>query len=365
MPKQKIKRKWYTNDKTEILINIELVSTLSIDFHPGRLPQSDETKQKYSRAIKASWARKSKEEMDLFKQKLQTVWQNKSIAELTAHAEQIKNSWKQKPKEELAKFAQKKSDYMLSRTEDEIARTVQKWRNTVSNRSEEEKQQSRLLAIQTKNNWTEEQKKEYSKKLSDAYQLKPEQEKEKIRNKQRLHHLKRLYQNVPDNLENLDHTQLVPKEELNTFISKICKTKDKNNSFNTSRIEEKFYNYLRTVFEESDIFRQYLDDRYPFYCDFYIKSLDLFIELNISWTHGGHSFDADNINDQKQLLYWQQRALKSAYYQNAITTWTIRDVKKMAAAKMNNLNYKIYWLQSEVLNEIKNKTLGLKEGAFK
>ena len=28
-------------------------------------------------------------------------------------------------------------------------------------------------------------------------------------------------------------------------------------------------------------------DRYPFACDFYISSLDLFIECNYHWTHGG------------------------------------------------------------------------------
>lgn len=62
---------------------------------------------------------------------------------------------------------------------------------------------------------------------------------------------------------------------------KIYKSKKQNNSFNSSSYEENFYSNLLTIFENSDVVRQYKDERYPFACDFYIKPLDLFIELNI------------------------------------------------------------------------------------
>jgi len=32
-------------------------------------------------------------------------------------------------------------------------------------------------------------------------------------------------------------------------------------------------------------------------CDFYIPSEDLFIELNRHWSHGGHFYDPNNIED--------------------------------------------------------------------
>ena len=55
----------------------------------------------------------------------------------------------------------------------------------------------------------------------------------------------------------------------------------KNNSFNKSKEEEKYYSYLLHLYSSEDIVRQYYDkDRYPFHCDFYIKSEDLFIEVN-------------------------------------------------------------------------------------
>lgn len=44
------------------------------------------------------------------------------------------------------------------------------------------------------------------------------------------------------------------------------------------------------VFGNSNVCPQYTSERYPFLCDFYIKPLDLYIELNLYWTHGGHFF---------------------------------------------------------------------------
>ena len=63
---------------------------------------------------------------------------------------------------------------------------------------------------------------------------------------------------------------------------KIYKTKKQNHSFNTSSYEDVFYSKLLLIFDSEDIIRQYYDDRYPFNCDFYIKSKDLFIELNLN-----------------------------------------------------------------------------------
>lgn len=118
-------------------------------------------------------------------------------------------------------------------------------------------------------------------------------------------------------------------------LQKEYNTKRKNNSFNTSKPEEQSYELLKQKYP--DTIRQYRSDLYPFNCDFYIPSLDLYIECNYSWTHGGHPFNKDNSEDLKLLEKWKSG--KSNYYNNAITTWTIRDVNKRNIAKKNRLNW--------------------------
>lgn len=107
--------------------------------------------------------------------------------------------------------------------------------------------------------------------------------------------------------------------------------------FGISRIELEFYEYLISKFEKDDIIYNYISELYPFHCDFYIKSLNLYIELNSFWTHGGHPFDENNKTDLEKLELWKLKNNK--FYNGAIQTWTIRDVRKRNVAKRNNLNY--------------------------
>lgn len=75
---------------------------------------------------------------------------------------------------------------------------------------------------------------------------------------------------------------------------KEYETKKKNRTFNSSKIEDKLYLKLKSKFP--DVIHHYAaDTRYPFECDFYIPSKDLFIELNFHWTHGFEPFDKNNI----------------------------------------------------------------------
>ena len=120
---------------------------------------------------------------------------------------------------------------------------------------------------------------------------------------------------------------------------KRYKTMKKNNSFNTSKPEEKLYVLLCNIFGEDDIIRQYKEERYPYFCDFYVKSKDLFIELNGNWTHGPHAFDENNVDDVKLLENWKSKSSGKDYYSNAIYVWTELDVNKFNIAKKNNLNY--------------------------
>ena len=135
-------------------------------------------------------------------------------------------------------------------------------------------------------------------------------------------------------------TGRVPSSE---SIMKGNQTKRANNSFNTSRAEENLYQQLCNQYSPQDIERNYIDDRYPFKCDFYIKSIDLFIELNRHWTHGGHPFDSSNPSDCETLRRWQEKAKNSKFYEHAIYVWTVLDVRKIEIAKKNHLNYQLIY----------------------
>ena len=127
--------------------------------------------------------------------------------------------------------------------------------------------------------------------------------------------------------------------QLKATQQKRLESLKQHGTFVSSKYEEQFYNLLLMKFDSEDILRQYKDTRYPFACDFYIKSLDLFIELNICWTHGGGPFNKNSESCIQQLNQWQKKAKVSKFYVNAIDTWTRRDVIKLEMAKNAQLNY--------------------------
>lgn len=120
---------------------------------------------------------------------------------------------------------------------------------------------------------------------------------------------------------------------------RIYNTKKRNNSFHISEPEKLCYDYL--ISKYPDIIYQYKSEEYPFNCDFYIPSKNLYIELNIHWTHGGHPFDETNINDIMVLEKWKSK--NSKFYNMAINTWTVRDPYKRKIAMKHNLNYLEIW----------------------
>ena len=74
-------------------------------------------------------------------------------------------------------------------------------------------------------------------------------------------------------------------------------------------------NTLEIYFSSDDITYQYFDvDRYPFECDFYVTSLDLFIEVNAHWTHGGRNYMSEDIKCQQQVANWEEKAKESKFY---------------------------------------------------
>lgn len=96
-------------------------------------------------------------------------------------------------------------------------------------------------------------------------------------------------------------------------------------------------------FGEDNVIAEYWSERYPFNCDFYIRSLDLYIEVNAFWIHGRHWFNSLDENDLKMLVFWTRMMAVKSVYRKAIEVWTGTDVAKRETAKRNRLNYLVFW----------------------
>jgi G:T-mismatch repair DNA endonuclease (very short patch repair protein) len=123
------------------------------------------------------------------------------------------------------------------------------------------------------------------------------------------------------------------KSRYNEIQTKINKTKKEHKSFASSEIE----NQLCDFFNENNVkfVQQYRSEAYPFACDFYFCDYDVYVEIQGHWSHGGHAYNVEN--DKEKLDFWKSK--DSKFYENAITTWTIRDVEKRQTAKEHNLKY--------------------------
>lgn len=115
-------------------------------------------------------------------------------------------------------------------------------------------------------------------------------------------------------------------------------TKKANGSYGTSKEEESIGALLIHFFGKEDIVFQKIDRvRYPFACDFYIKSLDMFVEYNGFWHHGGKAFNPKDQKDLDIVNYWGVK--NSSNYNSAIRVWTHSDPEKRSTAKDNNLRW--------------------------
>lgn len=134
-----------------------------------------------------------------------------------------------------------------------------------------------------------------------------------------------------------EHKDRVP--EINR---KMHDTKMKNHTFATSKMEDQVYDVLVRHFGKDDIVQQYHnDDTYPFDCDFYIKSRDLYLEINTMPFHDDHWFDINSTRDRNKALKLRQSLSKwdNGWYK----TWTQNDVCRRECAHKHNLNYVVLW----------------------
>ena len=128
------------------------------------------------------------------------------------------------------------------------------------------------------------------------------------------------------------------------MLKKMNASKKANTSFNTSKPEERVYKQLNERFQ---VIRQYSSNDYPFACDFYIPSLDLYIECHISWTHGTKPFNENDKECIEKLNQWKNKAQTSDYFKNAIYIWTDLDVRKKQISESSKLNILFFYNEND------------------
>ena len=112
-----------------------------------------------------------------------------------------------------------------------------------------------------------------------------------------------------------------------------------------SQAETIVFQCLVEKFGKEDVFYSYglhpYDARYPFNCDFYIKSKDLFIEMNTHYGHGKHWYNPDNHDDVLRVQHLLESKSKRCH--DAVRVWTETDVEKRRKAAESHLNYLVFW----------------------
>lgn len=153
---------------------------------------------------------------------------------------------------------------------------------------------------------------------------------------------------VPYYTQSQEFKDLMADPDVNAErMRKQFETKKLNGTLHTSGPEAECFELLKQKFGADDVDAQYISAKYPFHCDFYIKSRDLYIELNAHWSHGGHFFDGNNENDVKKVEYWKSK--NSEYYDNCIYVWTDLDKRKAEYAISNQLHYLVFWHKDELI----------------
>jgi len=138
------------------------------------------------------------------------------------------------------------------------------------------------------------------------------------------------------NIGILRHNKMDEKS-LKLKLQKEYFTKKKNGTFNISKSELEVKELLLQKYPDLEC--QYKSELYPYNCDFYIPSLDLYIEFQGLWTHGREPYDFSNKKHQEIIQKWKEKSKTSKFYESAINVWSISDPLKRKIVKDNKLNY--------------------------
>lgn len=188
-------------------------------------------------------------------------------------------------------------------------------------------------------------------KIKLTYINKTKEEKLKILNKVRQTKLER-YGNA-----NYNGNKIFTEEQRQQIAIKQYITKKKNNSFigkgningiKCSLSEKYIYDCLSTKYKNIE-FEKFITGYGS--CDFYIPELDLYIEYQGIWTHGGKPFEGTK-EDLAKIKRWVDK--NTPYYRQALYTWTKLDIKKRKAAIKLNLNWIEFFNMKAFENWFKN-----------
>lgn len=118
-----------------------------------------------------------------------------------------------------------------------------------------------------------------------------------------------------------------------------------NSKTGTSKMEDNLCNYLAELGVD-DVIQQYYSDEYPYPCDFYLPSLNMYIEYQGSQYHNGKSYlgTKDDIAELNSLIekdkeYCSKNNLKISQYANIAKKWSDIDCRKREYAKEHNLKF--------------------------
>lgn len=137
------------------------------------------------------------------------------------------------------------------------------------------------------------------------------------------------YSRPKEERDEINKSRATKPEDRESVQQKRLKTILETSGGTKSKSEDRFYKKLLLYFDKEDIVRGYSDERYPFACDFYIKSKDLFIEYQGHYTHGYEPFDSCNL---EHLSYLERMSKKVN-----MDTWVRRDPLKLLTAKQNKI----------------------------
>lgn len=147
------------------------------------------------------------------------------------------------------------------------------------------------------------------------------------------------------------HRKRMSSQNVNSpeAILKAHQTRLQNNTSNTSKAEKEFLHKLILMgFNENEIISPYIgDSRYPYNCDYYIPSKDLFIEYQGHQTHGPDIFDKDNEEHIKYLIKYQDNGVD-------MSTWFKRDPQKLKTAIDNKINLILVYQKGKKVYYIHN-----------
>ena len=139
---------------------------------------------------------------------------------------------------------------------------------------------------------------------------------------------------------------VLPKEKWQT-------TRINNRTWNSSSEEEVLYNELIKIFK--DVKRQYKSEKYPFNCDFYIPSIDTYIEYNGFFTHGGHPFNKNNQDDIERAKVLLEKGKEHPLYNSAHEIWTQSDPLKVETARKNKIKLLVFYNMRDITNWINER----------